>query len=421
MTTFHTRLDGIDLLAGTWGRGAPHDQFTKLRSQAPVYWHPEPGGGPAGFPPGPGFWAIAKHADIRAITHDYETFSSERGGTLIKDATEDELAAMRFTILCMDPPRHSRYRKLVSRGFTARMVQKLTDEIERRAALVVDDVCERGAVDFVARIAAQVPVQMICEMMGLNKELWPRFIELSDAVMGSPDDPDYVGGADGPIAASAELYMLCAETAADRRVNPRDDLMTALVNAEVDGERLTDLELNLFYVTLVVAGNETTRNIISHAMLALIDNPSEAQRFRDDPGLWTTGVEEMLRWGHPIHNLRRTATRDTTLRGVPIRAGDKLVLCYASGNRDEDVFVEPNRFDVGRTPNDHLTFGGGGVHYCLGANLARAEARAMMQQLVERLPDVQLAGPVDRLHSDFVHGVKHMPVTFTPAAPRRLD
>ncbi|OJZ76339.1 hypothetical protein BRW65_00775 [Mycobacterium paraffinicum] len=412
------RLGDIDLLAGTWGRGVPHDQFARLRRDAPVYWHAEPGDGRGG-PQGRGFWAITKHADIRSISHDYQLFSSELGGALLKDAGEDELVNMRLTILGMDPPRHNRYRKLVSRGFTARMVQKLVDEIERRAVLVVDDICERGEVDFVSDIAAQVPVQIICEMMGLDKELWPRFIELSDAIMGSPDDPDYTGGEDGPLLASAELYMLCDATAADRRKNPRDDLMTALVNAEIDGERLSDMELNLFYVTLVVAGNETTRNVISHAMLALIDNPGEAQRLREDPSLWDTGVEEMLRWGHPIHNLRRTATRDTALRGVHIRAGDKLVLYYASGNHDEEVFDEPGRFDVSRTPNDHLTFGGGGVHYCLGANLARAEARAMMRQLVERLPDIELAGPVERLHSDFVHGIKRMPVAFTPTAPRR--
>lgn len=421
MTAFDAHLNGIDLLAATWGRGAPHDQFARLRRDAPVHWHDEPGGGPGALPPGRGFWAITKHSDIRAITHDYELFSSELGGALLKDAGEDELVNMRTTILGMDPPRHTRYRKLVSRGFTARMVQKLVDEIERRAALVIDDVCERGEVEFVSEIAAQVPVQIICEMMGLDEELWPRFIELSDATMGSPDDPEYTGGKEGPLLAAAELYMLCDATAADRRENPRDDLMTALVNAEIDGERLTDMELNLFYVTLVVAGNETTRNIISHAMLALMDNPGEAQRLRDDPRLWGSGVEEMLRWGHPIHNLRRTATRDTVLRGTPIRAGDKLVLFYASGNRDEEVFVEPDRFDVGRTPNDHLTFGGGGVHYCLGANLARAEARAMMRQLVDRLPDIHLAGPVDRLHSDFVHGIKRMPVAFTPSAARRSD
>jgi cholest-4-en-3-one 26-monooxygenase len=238
--------------------------------------------------------------------------------------------------------------------------------------------------------------------------------EISNQLIGSRDDPDYQELPGGPEAAAMEIYALCDEVAADRRANPRDDIMTALVNAEIDGERLDDLELNLFFVTLVVAGNETTRNLINHSMLALVEHPEAVQQLRDEPRLWDSGVEEMLRWGSSIHNFRRTATRDTELRGVPIKAGDKVVIYYASANRDEDVFDDPHTFDLARTPNDHVTFGGGGVHYCLGASLARAEIRATMRQLVERLPDLQLAGQPDRLHSDFVNGIKRMPVTFTP-------
>jgi cholest-4-en-3-one 26-monooxygenase len=399
-------LDGIDLLAETWGRGVPHDQFDRLRREAPVYRHPEPDG--------PGFWAVTKHADVRAVSHDSATFSSEVGGTFIPDQDEMALSQLRLTILNMDPPKHNRYRRLVSRGFTPRMIGKLVEDIERRAAKVIDDVCERGEAEFVSDIAAQVPVQMICEMIGLERENWPRMVELSNTLIGSAHDPEYEGM--GP-AAAGEVYALCDEVAADRRANPRDDLMTALVQADVEGERLDDLELNLFFITLVVAGNETTRNLINHSMLALMEHPDQAQRLRDDPGLWTTGVEEMLRYGSSIHNFRRTATRDTEIRGVPIAEGDKVVVYYASANRDEDVFDDPHTFDVARTPNDHLTFGGGGVHYCLGASLARAEIRATMRQLVDRLPDVEPDGPVERLHSDFVNGIKRMPVRFTPAPP----
>ncbi len=399
-------LDGIDLLAATWGRGVPHDQFDRLRREAPVYRHPEP--------KGPGFWAVTKHADVRAVSHDSATFSSWVGGTFIPDQDEMALSQIRLTILNMDPPKHNRYRRLVSRGFTPRMIAKLVEDINARAAKVVDDVCETGEVEFVSEVAAQVPVQMICEMIGLEPDVWPRMYELSNLLIGSADDPEYVGMGEH---AAAEVYALCDAVAADRRVNPRDDLMTALVNAEVDGERLDDLELNLFFITLVVAGNETTRNLINHSMLALIDHPDQAQRLRDDPSLWDPGVEEMLRYGSSIHNFRRTATRDTEIRGVPIAEGDKVVVYYASANRDEDVFDDPHTFDVARTPNDHQTFGGGGVHFCLGASLARAEIRATMRQLVERLPDIELAGPVDRLHSDFVNGIKRMPVRFTPAPP----
>jgi len=410
-TTDRPTLDGLDLLAGTWGRHVPHDQFDRLRAEAPVAWHPEPDD--------TGFWAVTKHADVVAVSRDSATYSSELGGAFIPTQDELALASLRLTILMMDPPKHHRYRRLVSRGFTPRMIGKLVDEIDRRAARVVDSVCEKGEVEFVEEIAAQVPVQMICEMIGLEKENWPRMFELSNQLIGSRDDPDYQG--EDPTVASMEVYALCDEVAADRRRNPRDDLMTALVEAEVDGERLSDAELNLFFITLIVAGNETTRNLINHALLAIVDHPDQAQRLRDDPSLWDTATDEMLRWGSSIHNFRRTATRDTELRGVPIAEGDKVVIYYASANRDEDVFPDNHTFDVGRTPNEHVTFGGGGEHYCLGASLARAEIKATMRQVVERLPDIELAGPVARLHSDFVNGIKTMPVRFTPTAPLQED
>jgi cholest-4-en-3-one 26-monooxygenase len=408
MTMTSPNLEGIDLLAATWGKGVPHDQFDRLRAEAPVYWHEEPND--------TGFWVITKHADVRKISHDHETFSSELGGAFIPTADEEALASLRLTILMMDPPKHSRYRRLVSKGFTPRMIAMLEEEIERRAVKVIDDVIEKGEVEFVEEIAAQVPVQMICEMIGLEPEIWPRMFEISNNIIGSRDDPDYQELEGGPEAASIEVYMLCDAVAADRRQNPRDDIMTALVNAEIDGERLTDAELNLFFITLIVAGNETTRNLINHSLLALVEHPDQAQRLRDDPSLWPTAVDEMLRWGSSIHNFRRTVTRDTEVRGVPMKAGDKVVMYYAAANRDEEVFENPHVFDVGRTPNDHVTFGGGGAHYCLGASLARTEIRATMRQIVERMPDIELAGPVNRLHSDFVNGVKTMPVKFTPGA-----
>jgi cholest-4-en-3-one 26-monooxygenase len=410
MTAIQDPVGDIDLLAATWGHSVPHDQFDRLRDSAPVYWHPEPGGR--------GFWAVTKHADVRAVSRDSATFSSALGATFIPDQDEEVLAQLRLTILNMDPPKHVRYRRLVSKGFTPSMIAKLVADIEVRAERVVDNVAERGECEFVEDIAAQVPVQMICEMIGLEPELWPRMFEISNLLIGARDDPDYQVVEGAQEAAAAEIYGLCDAVAADRRVNPRDDLMTALVQAEIDSERLDDLELNLFFVTLVVAGNETTRNLINHSMLALIDHPEEAQRLRDHPELWDSGVEEMLRWGSSIHNFRRTATKDTELRGVPIAAGDKIVMYYASANRDSDVFENPHRFDVARTPNDHVTFGGGGEHYCLGASLARAEIKATMRQLVTRLPDLSLNGPVNRLHSDFVNGVKTMPVKYTPAPSR---
>ena len=404
-------LEGIDLLASTWGRGVPHDQFDRLRAEAPVYWHPEQDD--------TGFWALTKHADVRVASHDCDTFSSELGGTFIPTSDEEALSQLRLTILNMDPPKHNRYRKLVSKGFTPRMIRMLIEEIERRAAVVVDNVCEKGEVEFVEEIAAQVPVQMICEMIGLEKELWPRIFELSNQLIGSRDDPDYVVVEGQELMAAMEVYTLCDAVAADRRVNPRDDIMTALVQAEIDGERLDDAELNLFFITLIVAGNETTRNLINHAMLALIDHPDQAQRLRDDPSLWDPGVDEMLRWGSSIHNFRRTATRDTEIRGVPIKEGDKVVLYYASANRDEDVFVDPHRFDVGRTPERprHLRW----RRRALLPRRQPGPGRDPRHDApARRAPARPRAGrrAVNRLHSDFVNGIKTMPVRFTPRKAR---
>jgi cholest-4-en-3-one 26-monooxygenase len=401
-------LSAIDLLEDAWARGVPHEAMERLRREDPVHWHPEPDG--------PGFWAVMRHADVRTVSRDPATYSSELGSTFIDTQTDEALAQLRLTILNMDPPKHNRYRRLVSRGFTPRVVSQLVEAIERRAARIVDDLAGGGEVDFVEEIAGKLPLEMICEMIGIPEADWPRMFELSNLLVGGQDLEYRADPGAGEVAA-AEIYAYCDAVAADRRATPRDDIMSILVHAELDGERLDDLELNLFFVTLVVAGNETTRNLINHSMLALLEHPDQAQRLRDDPSLWPIAVDELLRWGTSIQNFRRTATRDTELRGVPIAAGDKVVMYYMSANRDEEVFADPYRFDVGRTPNDHVTFGGGGVHHCLGANLARAEIGAIMRQVVERLPDLELAGEPVRLRSDFVNGIKHMPVRFGPAAP----
>ena len=397
-----TDLSHIDLLAETWARGIPHDQFDVLRREAPVYWHDEVGGS--------GFWAITKHADVKRISRDSRTFSSALGATFIPDQDEETLMMLRLSVLNMDDPQHTRYRSIVAKGFTPRVINKLIDDIDARAVRVVDDIIGLGECEFVNDIASKVPIQTICTMLGLDDELWPRMVELTNMMIGSLDE---IGGENAGQLAAMEVYALCDQMAAARRADPRDDIMTALVNAEVDGQRLDDGELNMFFVTLIVAGNETTRNLINHSMVALMDNPGEAERLRRDLSLWPTAVDEMLRYGTSIHNFRRTATVDTEIRGTPIKAGDKVVMYYAAANRDEEVFDDPHRFDVSRRPNDHVTFGGGGVHFCLGASLAKAQIRATMQQVVERLGNPQPAGPVRRLKSDFVDGITEMPITFT--------
>lgn len=397
-----TELPRIDLLAETWERGVPHDQFDVLRREAPVYWHPEPDGGS-------GFWAVTKHADVKRISRDPRTFSSALGATFIPDQAEEILALLRLSVLNMDDPQHTRYRNIVARAFTPRMIARLVDDIDARAVRVVDEMVERGEVEFVNDVAARVPIEAICNMLGLPDEQWTRMVELTNVMIGSMNEPGMEGAGE---AASAEVYMLCDAVAQARRVEPKDDLITALINAEVDGERLDEGELNMFFLTLIVAGNETTRNLINHSMLAFVDHPGEAERLRMDESLWGTAVDEMLRYGTSITNFRRTATVDTEIHGVPVASGDKVVMFYTSANRDEEVFADPHRFDVGRTPNDHVAFGGGGVHYCLGASLAKAEIRAVMREVVNRTRDHELAGPVRRLRSDFVNGIVAMPLRF---------
>jgi cholest-4-en-3-one 26-monooxygenase len=402
-------LADIDLLADAWSQGVPVDQFDRLRREDPVHWHPEPDD--------TGFWAVTRHADVVAVSRDPELFSTEVGSPFISTQTDEAMEQIRLSILGMDGAKHHRYRRLVSKGFTPRVIATLESQIVDRATAIADSVCERGECEFVQEVAAQLPLQMICDMIGLPESDWQRMFELSNKMVGF-DDPDLQATPEDGANAAAEIYGYCDAIANDRRANPRDDLMTALVQAEIDGDRLDDLELNLFFVTLVVAGNETTRNLISHGALALIEHPDQADRLRADSSLYPSAVEEMLRWGSSIHNFRRTATSDTVLGGQEIEAGDKVVIYYLAANRDPEVFENPHVFDIGRTPNDHVAFGGGGIHFCLGANLARSEIKAMIGQVVERMPNLELNGDVSRMRSDFINGIKSMPVRFTPT-PRR--
>ena len=399
-------LEDIDLLEDTWARAVPHDQFDLLRREAPVFWHEHPAA--------EGFWVITKHDDTKAISHDAKTFSTELGSAFIMDQDPMAMEFHRMTLLQMDPPKHNRYRRLVSAGFTPRMITMLIEKINDQAKRIVANVEGRDEIEFTMDIAAELPMQAICEMIGIAPEDRHRATALANRMVGA-QDPDFQASEEDGHVAAAEMYAICDELAADRRVNPRDDIMSILVNAEVDGDRLTETELNLFFVLLVVAGNETTRNLIAHAMLAMIDFPDARKELVagiDDEVLWDSAVEEMLRWGASIHNFRRTATRDTEVRGVPIKEGQKVVTYYASANRDEDVFTEPHTFDIHRTPNDHVTFGGGGVHFCLGANLARIELTAIFAEVMRRMKGIELAGPVERVRSAFVGGIKRMPIRF---------
>jgi cholest-4-en-3-one 26-monooxygenase len=404
-------LDDIDLFnPENFVAAVPFEAFRFLRRHAPVFWHKEANG--------PGFWAVTKYHDVVTVSRNPRTFSSARKGVFTFDPVPEDLERMQLMMLNMDPPKHTKLRALVNKGFTPRMVGHFEARLRARANDIIDKVAAKGQCDFVSEIAAELPLQAIAEIMGIPLADRHLVFNWSNRLIGF-DDPEFQGSWEDGKVAAAEMYMYANQLAAERRDHPGDDLVSVLVNAEVEGERLTELEFDLFFVLLAVAGNETTRNLISGGMLALIEHPDQRARLLANPSLMPTAVEEMLRWVSAVIEFRRTATRDTELHGQTIGDGDKVIIYYISANRDEEVFPEPDRFDVGRTPNDHIAFGIG-EHFCLGSNLARLEIRVMFEELLRRLPDIQLAGPVDRLRSSLINGIKRMPVVFTPERQRQV-
>jgi cholest-4-en-3-one 26-monooxygenase len=329
---------------------------------------------------------------------------------------QDEIAQQSLMMLNMDPPLHTRYRRLVNKGFTPRMVRDLEQSIHRSADAIIDQVSAAGKADFVTDLSAELPLQVIAELLGVPIEDRHKMFDWSNRMVGS-EDPEYQLQGDIALNAAMELYAYAAELFARKKIDPHADLMSVLTTVEVEGEQLNPLELELFFLLLTVAGNETTRNLMSGGMHAFFQYPEQWERLRADRSLLPGAVEEMLRFVTPVMNFRRTAMCDTELSGTTIRQGDKVVFYHASGNRDEEIFENPDVFDIGRDPNPHIAFGGGGPHFCLGANLARMEIRVMFEHLLDRLPDLHQAGEVQRLQSQFINGVKHLPVAFTPSAP----
>jgi len=385
----------------------PHEWFTFLRRKAPVWWHEEADG--------PGFWAVTGYEDCNTVNRDYSLFSSHDKGALLFDMDEEQLAQQQLLMLNMDPPIHTRYRRLVNKGFTPRVVNDLHDRIDAAADVIIDDVIERGSADFVTEVAAELPLVVIAELLGVPNEDRHRMFDWSNKMIGS-EDPEYQAGADVASDASMELYAYASQLFAQKRIDPHQDLMSVLTGVEIEGEHLSDLELELFFLLLTVAGNETTRNLISGAMVAFFDHPDQWALLRDDRSLMPSAVEEMLRFVTPVMNFRRQSTTETELSGQVIKGDQKVVFFHISANRDETVFDQPERFDITRKPNPHIAFGGGGPHFCLGANLARMEIRVMFEHLLNRIPDIALDGKVERLQSSFINGVKHIPVAFTPGA-----
>lgn len=399
----------IDLLdRDRFTEGVPHEWFTWLRANQPVFRHPEPDG--------PGFWVITKHADVVACNRDAGSFSSaaQRGGVigLEERLIDAEAATMQGNLmLFMDPPAHTRYRKLVNRGFTPRMIAMLEPRIRELTNEILDGALAKDPCDFVVDIAAELPLEVIAELIGVPHEDRHKIFDWSNRLVGG-EDPEYAVSEEERTTAQLELFAYAQHLADTHRDHPQDDIISALLSAEPDGEELTELDFNLFVLLLSVAGNETTRNAISHGMNAFLENPDQWDLLVADPSLIGTATEEVLRWASPVMYFRRNATRDVQLGDVTIAEGDKISLWYSSANRDEDVFDDPFRFDITRDPNNHIAFGGGGPHFCLGAQLARLEIQVLFEELVRRAPKVEQLGPPDRLRSNFISGIKHLPVRF---------
>ena len=388
----------------------PHEWFTYLRRHAPVYKHPEPNG--------PGFWVITRYDDVVEVGRDGVTYSSEqsRGGVVaLEDAdAAADLSAQGRMMLTMDAPDHTRYRKLVNRGFTPRMINALGPHIRKMVAEILEPALEKRDCDFVTDVAAELPLQVIAQMLGVPFEDRHKLFEWSNRMIGSKD-PEYAVSQQMAQNAAIEMYMYSNELAKKRREEPRDDIVTALLNADIDGDRLSEMDFNVFFLLLAVAGNETTRNAMSHGMHALIEHPDQFAMLVENPALVPSATEEILRWASPVMFFRRNVTRDTEMRGQKFKAGDKVSIWYVSANRDEDIFPDPFTFDIRRTPNEHVAFGGGGPHFCLGNSLARLEMNILFEELVKRVGLVERTGPVKRLRSNFINGLKHLPVRLTPS------
>jgi cholest-4-en-3-one 26-monooxygenase len=391
--------------------GVPLEEFATARRTAPIFWVEQPDEARAGMSEesGTGYWAVTRHADVGEVSKNSKVFSSRENAVIIRypeTATREGIELTRVVIINQDAPDHTQLRQIISRGFTPRAIGALDEILEERARRIVREAVAEGQGNFVEQVAALLPLEVIADMIGIPAEDRQKIFNWSNQMTGS-DDPGFEGD---PEAASAEVLMYSMGLAAARRENPGDDIVTKLVQADKDGRGLTDDEFGYFVLALAVAGNETTRNAITHGMNAFFDHPEQWDLWkRERP---ESMVDEVVRWATPVTSFQRTALEDVELSGVQIKAGQRVGLFYASANHDEDVFDSPGTFDITRDPNPHLAFGGHGAHYCIGANLARTEIRLMFEALADLAPDIRRTGEAARLRSPWLNGIKELPVAY---------
>jgi cytochrome P450 len=397
----------------TYRAGPPHAYLARLRREAPVCWHEKPGPEiTCASKLDGGYWVLSKYQDVIDVSRNPHLYSSAVGTAFLFDAGEADLPGLQAMLVNMDPPGHVKYRRLVQRGFTPRMVAELEPRIRAHAKRIVDNVARKGSCEFVTELACELPLVLICELMGIPEEDRKQMFDWSNALIGG-DDPAMNAGAD-PMQVSVKMWMYANALAQKKREQPDDTLISKYVNGEVEGMKISDFELNNFFVLLAVAGNETTRNATSHFMRLMSEHPDQFELLKTDVDRLLPGaIEEALRFSPPVVAFRRTALADNEIRGTQIRKGDKVVLSYPSANRDEEVFADPDRFDIRRSPNHHLSFGIG-EHFCLGANFARMQLRCILRELLTRLPDIHLVGAPKRQRSNLIHGIREMRVEFTP-------
>lgn len=401
---------GIDLAdPDTFTTGMPLAALTRMREQTPVFWHPQPNS------PGGGFWAVTRHADIAEVSRQPDLFSSQAQGSLLHAGarlnTETASAKQGALLLDMDPPAHSTLRRIVSRAFTPRRVRALEPRLHMLAEDIIDRALAKGAGDFVSDIAAELPLLAICELLGIPTADRGKIFAWSNRLIGF-DDPDFQASAEDAELASTQMYRYAHDLAEQHYQAPDNDLVTTLLQAEVDGEALTVDQFDMFFLLLTIAGNETTRNAITHGMQAFFEHPQQWELFtRQRPD---TAADEVIRWASPVMQFQRTATADYVLGNQHIRAGQRLGLFYTAANHDDAALTEPDQFDITRQPNLHVAFGGGGPHFCLGANLARTEVQIMFNTIADHMPNIAPAGRPQRLRSMFINGIKTLPVHYQP-------